>query len=443
MNRRTFMKSAALAPLFGAMGGCFSTQSAKDEKTAAPVWSGKGHPLAGQKLPPWKPGEFQVHFIYTGVAESMFWILPDGTTMLLDCGDHPAWTRGKLAIWILPNGRKNAGEWVSRYVTRVNPAKTSVDYMMLSHHHSDHGGSDMWGAGAPRDWKGKKISVSGLMQAADALKFGTAFDRGWPNFNDPIPDERCDSNCYPHMRKVYDFLMQRDGLKMEQFKVGAKNQVAMRRNAAAYPSFSITNITGNGKILCRNGQVRDLYAELHNAKRLNENGMSLGLMVQYGPFRFYTAGDFSDNPKLPDGSRRNIEAELAKELDPVDVAKVNHHAHHSMPTELVAALQARVWTACMWDQLHITADSLTRLSDRAAYPGPRLIAPAVFSPERRFEDEGKPFVRDIAPEAFDAGHVVLNVAPGGNTYTVAYVTADDESMKVTGAYDFTSRGVKG
>ena len=129
-------------------------------------------------------------------------------------------------------------------------------------------------------------------------------------------------------------------------------------------------------------------------------------------------------------------------LMPVDVAKVNHHAHHSMPTELVAALQARVWTACMWDQLHITADSLTRLSDRAAYPGPRLIAPAVFSPERRFEDEGKDFVRDIAPEAFDAGHVVLTVAPGGNTYTVAYVTADNESMKVTGAYDFTSRNAK-
>ena len=441
MNRRNFLKVAGLVPFFGASGTAgiraLPPNSADDRK----VWCGKKHPLAGRKLPPWKPGEFQVHFIYTGVAESMFWILPDGTTMLLDCGDHKAWVRGKLAIWILPNGHKNAGEWIARYVTRVNPAKTDVDYMMLSHHHSDHGGGEHWGAGT-REWNGQQICVSGFMQAADTLKFGTAFDRGWPDFNDPIPDERCDPNCYVLMRKVYPYLMERDGLKMEKFNVGAVNQVAMRKDAAAYPSFSITNITGNGKIRCRNGEVRDLYAELHNAKRLNENGMSLGLLVQYGPFRFYTAGDFSDNPKLPDGSRRNIEAELAKELDPVDVAKVNHHAHHSMPTELVAALQARVWTACMWDQLHITADSLTRLSDRAAYPGPRLIAPAVFSPERRFEDEGKDFVRDIAPEAFDAGHVVLTVAPGGNTYTVAYVTADNESMKVTGAYDFTSRNAK-
>ena len=39
----------------------------------------------------------------------------------------------------------------------------------------------------------------------------------------------------------------------------------------------------------------------------------------------------------------------------------------------------------------------------------------------------------------DAGHVVLNVAPGGKTYSIIYVTADDESMRVTGAYDFASR----
>ena len=47
--------------------------------------AGVGQPWHG-----WKPGQFQVHFIYTGVAESMFIIMPDGTTMLLDCGDHDA-----------------------------------------------------------------------------------------------------------------------------------------------------------------------------------------------------------------------------------------------------------------------------------------------------------------------------------------------------------------
>ena len=45
-----------------------------------------------------------------------------------------------------------------------------------------------------------------------------------------------------------------------------------------------------------------------------------------------------------------------------------------------------------------------------------------------------------APESFEAGHVVLTVAPGGKKYRLAYVTADDESMKVTGTYDFVSKG---
>ena len=158
-----------------------------------------------------------------------------------------------------------------------------------------------------------------VLQAADVLRFGRGFDRGWPDFCDPIPDELCDSNSYPHVRRTLSYLMERDGLKMEKFEVGA---------------------------------VRDLYEDFRDAKRLNENAMSIGLLVGYGPFR--------------------------------------------------------------------------------------LVAPGVFPPERRMADAGKPFMADVARESFDAGHVVVTVAPGGGTYTVAYVTADDESMRVTGAYDFRS-----
>ena len=436
MNRRGFVSSVLAVPIAGAAAS--AAGEGRAGMPGAPCRELK-HPMSGKRLPAWVPGEFQVHFIYTGVGESMFWIMPDGTTMLLDCGDHPAVNRGKLALWVLPNGTRHAGEWVARYVARVNPAKTDVDYMMISHHHSDHAGRDGWGAGT-RGWKGQTLSTSGFLQAADTLRFKRGFDRGWPDFSDPIPNELCDAECYTHVRKVIAYLMERDGLQMEKFRVGAVNQVAMLRDPAPYADFKVTNIAGNGKILCRDGSIRDLYAERHGAKKLNENGMSLGLVVQYGPFRFYTAGDFSDRFRLPDKSVRNIEAELAKEIDPVDVAKVNHHGHHSMPKPLVSALQARVWTACMWDQLHITADTLANISDRTAYPGKRLVAPGVFSPLRRLEDAGKPFLADIAPESFAAGHVVLTVAPGGKTYSIAYVTADDESMKVTGAYDFASGG---
>ena len=54
MNRRNFMKAAAVAPLLGVLGGRASetgTAAAGDGKP----WCGKNHPLAGKKLPPWKP----------------------------------------------------------------------------------------------------------------------------------------------------------------------------------------------------------------------------------------------------------------------------------------------------------------------------------------------------------------------------------------------------
>ena len=444
MNRRDFVKSALVAPFVGAVGyatgGTQPSATVTDAMNRVPP-DGSTHPLAGKPLPPWKPGEFQVHFIYTGVAESMFWILPDGTTMLLDCGDHPAWTRGKLAVWILPNGKRYAGEWIARYVTRVNPNKTDVDYMMLSHHHDDHGGMDGWGAGQPIEWKGQKIWRSGFMLAAETLKFRYGFDRGWPKFNDPVPDEQGDTACLPHIRKTIAYLQERDGLEMVPFRVGAINQVAMRRNAAEYPAFKITNICGNGKILCRDGNVKDLFGWLRGYKGwFNENCMSLGVMVQYGPFRFYTAGDFAEHMKKPDGTRLWMEDCITPELDPVDVAKMGHHGCYSMAKSIVSALQARVWTACVWDKVHLPEVTLERLADRSIYPGPRLIAPGVFTPLKRIEMADKPFLADIAPESFEAGHMVLTVAPGGKTYNLAYVTADDESMKVTGAYDFVSKG---
>ena len=430
LSRRSFLK-------LGAAGAAAPLAAARPDAGGGAV-GGSGHSLAGKPLPPWRRGEFQVHFIYTGVAESMFWIMPDGTTMLLDCGDHPAWKRGKKSIWILPDGYRNAGEWIARYVTRVNPGKQDVDYMMISHHHADHAGMENWNAGT-REWNGETLSVGGFLQAADTLRFGHGFDRGWPDFNDPIPDEFCDRNSYPHVRKTLSYLAERDGMKMERFRVGAADQVALLKDAASFPTFRVVNIAGNGKILRRSGEVLDLYADRHDARKLSENAMSLGLVAEYGPFRFYTAGDFFGNVKHKDGTRVDIEVELAKELGPVDVAKVDHHGHHSMATELVSALRARVWTACVWDTAHMTADTLERLSSREAYPGPRLVAPGVFPPERRLSDAGSPFMADIAPESFGAGHVVVTVAPGGETYTVAYVTADDESMLVTGAYDFTSR----
>lgn len=433
LKRRDFLAltgAATVAPLAASASGAATGDPARVPFAPGATWGG------------WRKGHFQLHAIYTGAAESMFLVYPDGTTMLLDCGGHAAINRGKLAVPVLPNGSRLAGDWVARYVERVNPNGRDVDYLVVSHFHSDHTGCEGFHAGRTTG-RGENYFLSGLAQVAETIRFRKAVDRGWPNYDDPIPlDPAYDESTLGNTRKLFRYLIRRDGLKVEKFRVGAADQLAPLREPSGCPGFAVRNICGNGRIALPDGSVRDLYAARIARERpqsLNENGMSLGMLFTYGGFRLYTAGDFSDGWRNPDGSRTDIETEFAKALPPVDVAKTNHHGYRALPTPFVAALRPRVWFSCVWDQLHDTADSLARISDRAAYPGDRLIAPGVFPAERRWEDQGQPFLKDIAPESFACGHMVFDVPPGGKDYTLTYLSADDESMKVAGVYRFQSR----
>ena len=402
--------------------------------------AGKSDKAAGKPWKGWKKGNFQVHFIYTGVAESMFMIFPDGTTMLLDCGDHDAIGRGKLAVPVFPSPARHSGDWIARYVERVNPNGSDVDYMMLSHYHCDHAGDPHFNDGKViRD--GKEFALSGFTQAAERLSFRKAIDRAWPDYNDPIPmPDDYMGDIVAHIRSFYERTKEKKGLEIEKFQVGAKDQIKLMRDPGQYPEFSIRNICGCGRIAALDGTVTDLYKEFVAAgeEELNENGMSLGIVISYGDFRFYTAGDFCDRFKRPDGTEVEIEEELAKVCQPVHVAKVNHHGHYSMPAPLVSALRPRVWVTCVWDQLHDVAPVMERLADRKLYPGDRVLCPCIFPAERRAEDAGSPWLDDIATPCFDGAHVVLDVDRGGRRYSISLIDARDESMNVRSVLRFNT-----
>ena len=399
---------------------------------------GMKDPQVGKTWKGWKKGEFQIHFIYTGVAESLFLIFPDGTTMLLDCGDHNAIGRGKLAVPVLPNADRHAGEWIARYVERVNPYKTDVDYMMLSHYHSDHGGCDTFYADkVVRD--GQDYCLSGFSQAAETLNFKKAIDRCWPDYNDPIPSTEKSGDNGEHMKRFYRYMQQHRGMEIEKFRVGAMNQIRLLKNPEKYPNFSIRNLCGNGKIATPDGRIIDLYKEYIDAnhpEKLNENGMSLGMIISYGDFKFYTAGDFSDKFKMPDGTIRMIEDEIAAVCGQANVTKINHHGHNSMTPKLLAALRSQVYVSCVWDQLHNLTHVMDIVADRSIYPGERIICPTMMPAERRAEDAGKAWMNDVAKASYEGGHVVVNVAKGGKTYTVSYLSAQDESMTVKSVMHF-------
>ena len=428
MNRRDFLRTGTLAGM-----ACLC-----DWQTAFARGTHDAH--VGKPWQGWKPGQLQIHFIYTGVSESAFYILPDGTTMLLDCGDHNAIGRGKLAVPVLPSPDRHAGEWIARYIQRVNPNGNQVDYMMLSHYHNDHGGCQKFYA-SKTERNGEEYCLSGFSQAAETLTFGKAFDRCWPTYDDPIPLQEKSADCVVQMKRFYNYMHTHRGMEIEKFRVGETNQIALLKAPTKYRNFSIRNICGNGRIATPKGKIIDLYAEKkkENPTVLNENGMSLGMIITYGDFRFYTAGDFSDTITLADGSKIVTEDALADVCGPVNVAKVNHHGHYSMPEKLVGALRAQVYVSCVWDQLHNVSPVMERLADRNLYPGNRIICPGIMPAERRAEDAGKAWLEDVEKASFEGGHVVLCVEKGGKRFSVSYLTAADESMTVRSVMHFRTK----
>ena len=383
----------------------------------------------------WSAGHFQVHFIYTGVAESLFLLFPDGTSALLDCGDHPAITRLHLAVPVKPGPGRLAGDWIARYVKRVNPSGRDVDYLIVSHFHADHTGTPGWRSSAPfGDYPGSPGTSpsgadyfrSGFGLAAEHLRFKRAIDRGWPDYDEPVPLVNGRDREFEHMRKLYAWLQERDGLVIEKFRIGARDQIVPLHDPAACRGFSIFNLCANGRIAMPDGTVRDIFKGGLGGTN-NENLMSLGNIISYGPFRLFLAGDFSGT--LPDGAGGRVEAEddLAEAVPSVDVAKISHHGHHSMTSALVRALAPRVWVACVWDQLHLTPDSFARLTDRALYPDDRLVLPG-YLPEaiRALPPEAR---RDVPDAVFSPVHIVLDVAPGGSDYTLTALSAEDEEMR--------------
>lgn len=399
----------------------------------------------------WKNGEFQIHFIHTGVGESIFLIFPDSTSMLLDCGDQPSITR-RYAVPALPSPTRLAGEWIARYVARVNPRAVNVDWFVLSHFHSDHAGTPRWQK-YPREasiFPGVAEPVkpiggcarSGIGLAADFLRFRHATDRGWPTYADPIPlgrDGQEQPEIASHVRAVWKSLQQRDNLDMQHFRIGALDQFVPEHGDA--PGFSVFNICANGRIAMPNGSVRDLYADwlAHGQPdAFNENGMSLGMVFRYGDFSFATFGDFSDKIPLDGNPEFPTEDALAKAVPRCNVAKLNHHGHHSTCRALATALKPQAWVAPVWDRLHLTDDTAQDILDSIApNEQPPLILPTVL-PVR--EDGERPWWRLVPAPCHTGCHVVITVAKDAPSYTIDLLDARDEEMRILQSFEF---GIKG
>ena len=396
LNRRNFLSGSAAAIFAGAAGGCAS--------------------LSGeQRYPGWKLGEMDIHFIHTGQSESTFFIFPDGTTMLLDCGYVPKRRPGYAeAIPVSPSANRRSGEWRRRYIERLT-SWLEIDYLMVSHWHADH--------------------IRGLPDILESFRFSNFYDHQYPNlckYSLIIDPEGFD------MVQKWLLEAQKDGLKLNSFKVGAKNQINLRHDPRNYYQrvFEIRNIAANGSVWDGANGARDLAA-VHVRKtgkgKINENLLSSAIRIRYGNFTYFTGGDIEGNLVDANGTSFSYEDAVGAVTGQVCACKTNHHANPpSMREQFLRSLQPKLILSSTWSPNQINADTLERMASREIYPGERTIAFGHIPDFKKGAYAGKAFMRDVAPE----GHAVIKVNPGGFAYRLYTLSTQDESMRVVATKDF-------
>ena len=414
VRRREFIGAGAAFGVAGAACvGCVSSARTRGVRPRADA------PEIGRAWQGWRPGDMDVHFIHTGVGEQTFFIFPDGTTMLLDCGDtHHA--KYMADVPPMPSAERLGGEWTSRYIQRLVPQR-EIDYLMVSHWHGDHVGDPPLGCRVMPD--GRK--VCGITAVAEDFKFLRYFDHQHPRSGeyalDPDPEAyRMMQEWLPRARMA--------GMEVNHFEVGALNQIALVHDRAKYPDFEIRNVAANAVLWDGKGGVVD-YGR-YCAKTIHENRLSAVIRIRYGAFSYYTGGDAELTLVGADGRPFNWEAAIGRVVGPVNVAKTNHHAGvFGMSADFVKEIRAQVYLSSVWQARMVDPKSLDTMTSRELYGGDRIVCFGYHSPAVR--DVVARYARGLAP----AGHVVVKVPPGGRTYAVSILDASDESMRVKMVYD--------
>jgi hypothetical protein len=236
-----------------------------------------GAQTVGATLPKWTPGTLDIHHINTGRGNATFFMLPDGTTLLVDAGDGgPGPPRGTPPR---PDGSQPPAEWIARYVRTTGASQ--IDYGYLTHFHSDH--------------------MNAMVDVAGKIPVQTMIDRGWPSYDYPAADHR--ELTAPSFLKYREFLgesMKTGAVKPLRLVAGRNDQIVLVKDPKKYPEFEVRNIAANGEVWTggTTSASRRLFPDLTGLAREDwptENMCSLAIRLRYGAFDYFTGGDMPGN----------------------------------------------------------------------------------------------------------------------------------------------------
>ncbi len=382
----------------------------------------------GRSMPVWTPGILDIHAINTGQGECTLVMMPDGTSMLIDAGECRPTTPNKVAP--LPDSITPPYVTYARYVRHflAQAGRDSLDYILLSHFHTDHMGEirpDM--PRVPADSGGYRLT--GVSGVGHLLPFAVLIDRGWPNYDTPIPPV---SKAFPNYHK-FALWYAGHGARVERFNPGSNRQITLRHDLSAYPTFEVRNLAANGVVwtgidtICRN--YFPAPSSLPKADQPDENQCSAAIRISYGPFDYFTGGDL---PAITRQPWQCLEIPVGDVCGPVEAMKSNHHMNYdAMGVPLLERLRPQVVVVhnCKAQQPDI--EVLRRIqSQTRAYAGD---VKDVYSTNMHF---ATPYVAYPNTKKMPAtqGHIVIRVLPGGKQFYVYSLNDRSSHYEINSAH---------
>ena len=370
-----------------------------------------------KQLKPWCKGTLDIHHISTGRGPAFFYIMPDGTRLLVDAGDLGDASRWKHKeiMPAVPNADKRPAEWIARYIEHFSKPLNKdlyLDYAMITHFDTDHYGRlDHLAISV----EGKPYKYTGMTHLANLVPIHTMIDRGYPNYDYPSQEAFRKRNGKLFLN--YELMLKErevQGLKNEQFAVGSDKQLVLKSSPADYPTFRIQNVAGNGKLWTGEGDgVRSIIVDgAPEGATVDENSSSCVFRLEYGDFAYYMGGDIRGTYS----SKKNnywtdVQSSVSKVIGSVDVAVADHHGYRdSMNDNLLKALNTNAIILPVWDLYHPHPNAMKRIIKN----GVTEVFPAGMTKENLAKLTEQGLAGPIRP----AGHIVVRVYNSGKKYQI-------------------------
>jgi hypothetical protein len=396
----------------------------------------------GKPLPAWREGMLDLHHINTGRGDAALYILPDGTTFLLDAGEMPPMNSPRRTP-PHPDGTKLAHEWIAIYVRKFMPAISNgqIDYALITHFHNDHFGG--YYPDAPMSRTGKYFR-SGITGVGDEIRINTMIDRGYPDYKYPAEMKALRASKTTHQDledgvkgvvnywNFVDYHVKASGMKAQSLRAGRDDQIVLVHEPKKFPDFRVRNIKSNGSIWTGNGsETFEHFTPYNDSISLSENPLSNAIRIDYGDFRYYTGGDCPSIADLGQPKWNDVGTSVAKAVGEVDVAVMDHHGNRDSHNEFnVKTLRPRVWIQQTWSSDHPGHDVLRRITSEYLYPGPRdLFATNMM-------EANKIVIGPLIERSYKSmdGHILVRVMPGAKEYFVIILNDENRENEVKAVF---------